>query len=288
MPYLDNIEYSREDCIAAVRNYYGFLTAMYLKESEVVEPPEGGWPDITTDTLRGLGKTDEVISLLRHLPYINRGTKTDVEHAVPRCRFADWHTLARKIIDGRSQAEQIKSLTEGYYDENVPSHVIGLTIGGTIGGEDIPRFLLDTKLGIIHWPNCPGEIFYGPPVGDTFEGPAFETIIDDPYDYAPENEAEWRAEGGRWTIADFFETLKDQFRRLLFVPVSSIEVIDVYYDVPEDKEGMIPMLQGIYREHGWPDLERFQKKDCLRAIRRAMADRYPDYLISGNEYTDNT
>jgi len=43
---------------------------MYLRESDVIEPPEGGWPNITTDSLQDLGKTDEVISLLRHLPYI--------------------------------------------------------------------------------------------------------------------------------------------------------------------------------------------------------------------------
>jgi hypothetical protein len=32
---------------------------MYLKESAIIEQPEGGWPHITSDILQGFGKTDE-------------------------------------------------------------------------------------------------------------------------------------------------------------------------------------------------------------------------------------
>jgi hypothetical protein len=40
---------------------------------------------------------------------------------------------------------------------------------------------------------------------------------------------------------------------------------------------MVPMLQEIYREHGWPKLEQFQKEDCRKAIREAMEEHYPDF-----------
>lgn len=43
---------------------------MYLPKSFVVEPPESGWPNITTESMDGFGKTDEVVSLLRYLPYM--------------------------------------------------------------------------------------------------------------------------------------------------------------------------------------------------------------------------
>lgn len=33
---------------------------LYLDESDVEEPPKGGWPNITADTMHGLGKTDGV------------------------------------------------------------------------------------------------------------------------------------------------------------------------------------------------------------------------------------
>jgi hypothetical protein len=48
---------------------------MCLDESDVVEPPEGGWPNISAETMHGLGKTDEVVQLLRHLPDIRSGER---------------------------------------------------------------------------------------------------------------------------------------------------------------------------------------------------------------------
>jgi hypothetical protein len=70
MPPLSEIVYSEAATIAAIRDYYKFLTKMYLNDSVITYPPEGGWPSITTESLQSLGKTKKVISLLRHLPYI--------------------------------------------------------------------------------------------------------------------------------------------------------------------------------------------------------------------------
>jgi hypothetical protein len=42
MPSLSEISYSRDNFIAAVRDYYTFLVKMYLDESQITEPPEGG------------------------------------------------------------------------------------------------------------------------------------------------------------------------------------------------------------------------------------------------------
>jgi hypothetical protein len=39
---------------------------------------------------------------------------------------------------------------------------------------------------------------------------------------------------------------------------------------------MISMLQEIYREHGWPDLDRYRKRECLEAVQEALEERYPD------------
>jgi hypothetical protein len=90
-------------------------------------------------------------------------------------------------------------------------------------------------------------------------------VEDDPYDWAPENEAEWRSDSATWAIADFFEILKDQFRELHYVPISGERVLDANSRFPPD-EGMIPALQEIYREHGWPDLERYRKRECLEVV----------------------
>jgi hypothetical protein len=266
MPQLSEISYSRDACIAAVRDYYIFLTKMYLKESDVIEPSKEGWPTITVDNLQGLGKTDEVISLLRHLPYIRKpNDDRDKAHGAPWCYFADWQSHACNISLGRLSGEDLKVLSENVsFCGNVPSHVVGLTTGA----RDNPVFLLDTELGIVHWPECEGEIRYNP---------SRELVKDDPYDYAPESEAEWRADAPAWSITDFFEVLKDQFRELHFVPISSLTVLDVYATLSFGEDGMIAMLQDIYREHSWPNLERYRKGECLEAVQTALEERYPGY-----------
>ncbi|PVH83224.1 hypothetical protein DL98DRAFT_585933 [Cadophora sp. DSE1049] len=266
MPELSEITYSREQAIAAVRDYFEFLCQMYMDESDVVEPPADGWPSITVDNLQDLDKSEEVVSLLRHLPYI-RPERLDTE-AAPFCKFANWDSDATYLSTPRATAEYLKLASEGdeFYEES-PPHVIGLTSGG----RDNPVFVLDTELGIVHWAVCPGEIRYNP---------SREDVQDDPYDYAPENEAEWRADAPAWAITDFFELLKDQFRELHFIPISPRSVINVYTHFGLDSDGMIPMLQNIYREHGWPNLQRYRKQECLEAVQTALEERYPDHADS--------
>jgi hypothetical protein len=156
----------------------------------------------------------------------------------------------------------------------VPGHVIGMTFGG----RENPVFLLDTQLGIEHWPESDGggEHRHLPAEGDASW---IEPVLDNADDYAPENEVEWRWEASAWAIADFFELLKMQFRKLSYIPISSREVIDIaaHYDVSED--GMIPLLQGIFREHGWL-LEQgahYRKRECLEAVKTALKERYPSF-----------
>jgi hypothetical protein len=39
MPELADVSYSRETTIAAVSDYYNFLTKLYLKDDQVIYPP---------------------------------------------------------------------------------------------------------------------------------------------------------------------------------------------------------------------------------------------------------
>ncbi|KAF3479791.1 uncharacterized protein GIQ15_06767 [Arthroderma uncinatum] len=262
MPELCDITYSRQESIAAVRGYYQFLTTLYLKESDILEPPEGGWPSVTPSAIQQLGKTDEVGSLLRHLPYIRRPGNGEPQ-AFPYSQFANWEASCTYVNQGRSKLEGVKSCSEGYYENDVPPHVVSLTSGGR---NNFPIFL-DTELGVIYWPECPGDIQHDS------DAPC-ERVWDDPYEYASMSEAEWRAEGAYWAIPDFFEILKDQFRRLLFVPTSTLTVVDVHHY--HDSSGFIEFLQGIYREHGWPDLEQYNKLECLKDIQKRLMEKYPD------------
>ena len=266
MPELSEIRYSREATIAAVRGYYEFLAKMYLDESDIQRPPDGGWPEITPDRLSGLGKTDEVIMLLRYLPYLRPtidGCKS-VDAGPYGCRFYSWidhiRSLDRPGADVEDELEELKIMTEDSNLGPVPAHVVGL-----ISTKD-NLFMLDTELGVVYWLSCPGRIRWGP---------TRERILDDAYDYAAEEEADWRAEPA-WAVADFFELLKDQFRQLWAIPLSPSIVYDFDMSLREQVKDALPLVQAIYREHGWPDVDRFRKQECLEACLAALKERYGD------------
>lgn len=264
MPELAECKYSREECIASIRDYYSFLSTMYVHEDDILYPPEGGWPTITTETLKDMRKTDEVICLLRHLPYIRvPNNPFNQAQGAPWCRFADWqHTGAR--VERGMDGQDLKIMSEGSeICDNAPSHVIGLTKGG----RENPVFLLDTELGIIYWPECPEGISNNPSYDHL-------RVFDDPHEWAPENEADWRGDATRWTVNGFFEVLKDQFRKLNFIPTSPLSVIDVYAYLRPGSDGLVEKLQVIYYEHGWPSLENYRKQECLEAVEAAMEQQY--------------
>lgn len=274
MPDLEDIVYSREATVAAVSSFYTFLTKMYLPESKLVYPPPGGWPDIVNasqDILQSFGKSEEVVDLLAHLPYINSPANwNDDADAAPENIFAFWPDLfhmftTHPITTGR----MLRVMTEGSkFADIAPPHVVGLTYGARDG----TVMILDTKLGIVHWDECPFEI----------ELPNAESVVrydpDEEDDCMPQEEVDWRYGAPAWAIPDFFELLKKLFLELHWVPLSGYTVRSTLGETESvGEEGMLAMLQGIYREHGWPDLDAYRKTECLQAVRNAMIQRYPKF-----------
>ena len=265
MPYLCDISYSQDACVAAVRDYYQFLAQLYLDESFILEPPATGWP-FNADSLQELGKSDEVISLLRHLPYIRDDNVTEV-NAASNCVFADWQRWARLIREGHSIGEDARLMTEKWnLFEILPLHVVSLTDGN----EYNPIFLLDTELGIVLWHQCPTEIWLESP---------WEPIQDDPWEYTEDDDeqAQWRADSTAWAIGDFFEVLKHQFRTMYMVPFGrrTVRSVNTLFSRPSGKDS-IPVVQKILREHGWPDMQQYRKEECLVAIHEALKKQFPD------------
>jgi hypothetical protein len=262
MPELSDISYSHDATVTAFRDYYRFLITMYLDESAVMEPPEGGWPTITSDTWVDFDKTDEVFSLLRHIPYMRLAAGNEAHQSVPEGQFADW-----TAIPADWQGEDIKEMTEIPSDEGeIPPHIVGLTSYG----EYCPKFLLDTELGVVYWPECAGEI--------NTSGP--DQVRPDPYDWAedeiiPESQAEWRASGGIWAIEDFFEMLKFHFRELNFVPIGSRVVEHIWITRSTKTQALFTAITEVYRKNGRPDLTRFRKQDCLADMKSMLEARFP-------------
>ena len=121
---------------------------MYMDKSNIVEPPEGGWP--TVKAWNNFDKTDTVIGLLRHLPYIHMECKLDQALGAPYSEFCDWQNTPSDMdgLDLKDWSEPDPS------EATIPSHVIRLTVHS----EDTPLILLDTELGVVYWYKCNGEV----------------------------------------------------------------------------------------------------------------------------------
>ncbi|TKX26133.1 hypothetical protein C1H76_1485 [Elsinoe australis] len=177
---LDAISYSQDETIAVTRDYYDFLTKMYLPDSLILHPPKDGWPTIQGG-IPGFEKNDTVLGLLRHLPYI-RGEQES--HGAGETLLGDW----QELFTMRDYGDGLKICSEpgDYIDqpEAIPSSVIGLCYGG--GNNEC--FLLDTDFGIIYYCESPYELD---------EEYSMKSVRDDPTRWSNEVEAEWRLSGGK-------------------------------------------------------------------------------------------
>ncbi|KAK7954800.1 hypothetical protein PG988_015494 [Apiospora saccharicola] len=253
--YFADIQYSREETVSAFREFYTFLSKMYIDESDILEPPEGGWPHI--DNLRCMGKTNEVYELLRHLPYL-RNKHPEAENGTnpcvaPLCHFISWAELAPKVTPGSV-----------WFRPNEDW-------GHSLRQASEPYEFVEEGRGIVHWYECPGQIEYNP------DYPLAVTAIDEPYEWAPENEQEWRENNPAWAVADLFAILRQQFEDLNFVPLGPRNVAEVF-TIGDDNREVITAVQNIYRQHGWPDLAAYRKEDCLRAVRKLIREDFPDFI----------
>lgn len=294
--------FDRDATIAIINEYYHFLTTMYLDETEVIQPPPGGWPNITLETMRPLGKTDAVVDLLRHLPHV-RCSGDDGPQIAPHARCAAWSTLADSSAK-HSDAWGVLALTDGWdsSDRNacaihggaVPPYCVGLTSAG----RDDAVFLLDTEWGCVWWIDCPDEIRYSGAVflssdgngesqmsgsesptttsdseEDDSEVDQNEDVDDtDDDDDDDDNDPEWIRDGWhpQWPIPVFFAKLKKHFQQLDFVPKDSENVLEGWSRNDRNDTGprLADKLKPFYRKHGWPDLELYRKGQCLEDVRK--------------------
>lgn len=66
-------EYNRDVVVRCLTRHYEMLVQMgYMPDSNILRAPPVGWDDtqIDAESLRIMGRNETVISLLRHLPYL--------------------------------------------------------------------------------------------------------------------------------------------------------------------------------------------------------------------------
>lgn len=133
--------YSRETAIKAVRSYYTFLAAKLgaIRPFCIIEPPVGGWRNVTTASLAPMQKTDEVVELLRHLPYIKSDPEVEWNEKIAFETDAIQYGGADLQLPANMKASDMWPPGAG----EIPSHVAILTDGARYGS----WLLLDTIEG---------------------------------------------------------------------------------------------------------------------------------------------
>jgi hypothetical protein len=126
--------YSQTEAVAALCSFYEFFTTLpSLDPVDIRYPPPTGWPSITTTSLAGLNKNEDVVDLLKHIPYIT----WDVQIAY-QTHVIDYTGSDVQDSIGKHQAEgYIVPVGAGV----IPEHVAILTMGGRYGS----FLLVDTQ-----------------------------------------------------------------------------------------------------------------------------------------------
>jgi len=87
--------HNRNVAVNCVKRYYDLLVrAAYLDPNTIETPPPEGWSDeqLPVEILRALGRSEIVINLLRHIPYIRTLPRYEVDEetiAINYLRNAD-------------------------------------------------------------------------------------------------------------------------------------------------------------------------------------------------------
>ena len=144
--------YCRKEIVEAVTNFYTFLTHLHVPHWKVCIPPPGGWPNITRESHALLKKTDEVIELMRYLPYIYDDDHSNALQVYPESACVDYHgPLIRRAFRWAREHDQDLDVIDIEPDEEftqsqTPPDVLCLASRTCRDG---PFILLDTTEGTI-------------------------------------------------------------------------------------------------------------------------------------------
>lgn len=130
-PRLDGAEpkYDPDSIVATITEHYQALSQLpFIDESDILYPPSGGWPNITEENFAPLGKTPEVIALLKRLPYLRNKNNEGKEYIIA------FHTFVIDYSNPPYQVPLDEDTADGYSpdyyygdDEKLPPWVIPLT-----------------------------------------------------------------------------------------------------------------------------------------------------------------
>jgi hypothetical protein len=141
--------------VEPIASFYATLTKFpYLPASDIMTPPATGWPQADVANFRKLGKTDLVVEVLRHLPYIrvddNRKWRLGYDDTMPLTYIKapgsdEVYTASCKLAGLEDQADQAMLWDSRLepHGQKLDAHIVALTNGWQYGA----WLLLDTEAG---------------------------------------------------------------------------------------------------------------------------------------------
>lgn len=247
----------RDNLVAPFYEYYHFLGRLHIPEGDIKHPPAGGWPNITAENCSEFGKSEFVVEVLRHLPYIadhgefeRNWSNTDYKSDV-----VDYSTATRKDFAGRSL--KYGEIAHGC-DGPVSRHKVVIASGYESGGIDL---LLDTKTGEIFEEIIRVDRGENLPVGEYFEL-KMKQCRELEQVFAPGEDPYWGGFGKK-------------------VPYDSQTVEkagepsqpDEDFCLEDDRD--LNWVRHLYRKFGWPG-QRWRKEEGLKAITEYVDRRHAE------------
>ncbi|SMY22140.1 unnamed protein product [Zymoseptoria tritici ST99CH_1A5] len=183
-------------------------------------------------SLAGLEKTDAVIDVLRHLPYIEGSDSLNTDIA-SNTRAIDYRKIAEHRVAPGTRWEWLH-LGNKYF----PPHVLLLTDEGDDYYGSLVVVDIERGTATDYQPQAP--LKDGMPDPDTTK--------------------EWWRHNDTLPIAEFFASWKEKFRTLEWAvnPFDCEHNTLLRYDRATDE------VRQIYHDHGWPD--SFHREECHEAL----------------------
>lgn len=185
--------YDRDTVVRGIERYYELLAKLaYIEGSEIIRPPPTGWTDeqLLMDMLVSAGRSDKVIDLVRHLPYLRCDRELEV---YPPCRYVSY--LREKADEDALSPETAKNYFHlqlmPFGDEiKTPANMVVLA-----SDLNADAWVLDVDKGVIY--QCDS------------------TLYDED---APEEEP-WRQFGQRMDAKRFLDKVYGHVNNLILIPI---------------------------------------------------------------------
>lgn len=219
-----------EGIASEILEYYEFLAMLVIPPESIIKPEPGGWPMITGDNLKFMGKNQGVIDLLKVLPYIrqdkNKAPFQIANHCIPIDYSSEWFQQERRNsdrdnVDGFGEALQAHDCEE----INKPPNPSIATIGRGEEGS--------------------GDYIYC----ETSDYSFIKVELTGSAQYFR-------------TAKDLFDKLKADICSLKLFPIGPTEMWE-REEVGDDPD--MDKLIDIFCQYGWPGAA-YQKAECIKEV----------------------